>query len=416
MESIEALVGKATHFSTHSGEVGAGGIFIALRGSSRDGHAFVPELLKKGILAAIVEKDFHDPRAIVVKDTGAMHWNIASLFRDKFKGPVIGVGGSSGKTSTKEILYQVLSQKYNCIKTDKSQNGLLGIPRTLEKLRPGVEVAIVEIGIDAPGDMARNVSLVRPTHALLTSIGEEHLNLLKNLEGVFAEERILLDETLKRGGTCYCPSTDAWLAKLSQVKKVPASPIQIDSTLVVDQKDKHVLQNMALAVAVARDLSMKVDEINSAFKNLSLPDGRGIKWKVSDNLWVIRDHYNANPSSMGASFESASQFAQEKKLELRLILGDMLDLGAESARYHGELVKKARMLGAHKIIWIGPEFKKTIGVLGVNEFYLNSSSDELSPSVISACKEPGVVLVKGSRGMALENAMDRIFGNYKLPN
>ena len=417
---LEDLVKQSTHYSTHSGEVGEGGIFIALKGEQRDGHEFVSDVLKKGVLAAVVEKNVEaeytqkkDSRIYVVKNTQEAHWKIASLFRQRFKGPVIGVGGSSGKTSTKEILYKILSKKFKCIKTDKSQNGLLGIPRTIEKIKPGVEVAIVEIGIDSPGDMDRNVSLVRPTHALLTSIGEEHLELLKDLEGVFSEEKILVEDTISRGGKAYCPMGDPYLSKLTHAKMTPAKPSDLHPLLVVDQQDKHVLQNMALASAVALDLGLTAQNILEALQEVETLDGRGLKWQISPTLWVLRDHYNANPSSMGVALEAARNFAKDKNLDLRLILGDMRELGTGSVAYHEEIVGRARGLGAKNILWVGPEFKKATKTLQGSEFELALSTSEISAELMSEFKKPGVVLIKGSRGTALEQTMDRIYGPYK---
>ncbi|MEZ4814963.1 MAG: Mur ligase family protein [Bdellovibrionota bacterium] len=410
-KELQSLVDRATHFSSHSKEVGEGGIFVALRGENLDAHDFVPELLKKGILAAIVEKDMGDPRALVVPNAQETHWKIASLFRKKFKGVVIGVGGSSGKTSTKELLYSVLSQKFKCVKTEKSQNGLLGIPKTLEKLRPGIEVAIVEIGIDAPNEMLRNVSLVQPTHALLTSIGEEHLLLLKNLEGVFTEERILVDETIKRGGKAYVPSSDNYLSRLKEAQSVPSVPSVLDPSLKVEAQDKHTLQNMALAASVALDLGLSSDLIRDALNKAQPLDGRGLKWRLSDKLWVIRDHYNANPSSMAVAFESAVNFAREKALPLRLILGDMRELGEGSKGYHQELIEKARVLNPEAILWVGEELGALLkSELPSKQWHLVDSQSELSGDLVKEFKKDGVVLVKASRGTALEKVMDRIFG------
>lgn len=412
-QALQALVNQATHFSTHSGEVGEGGIFVALKGSARDAHDFVPELLKKGILAAFVERDFQDKRAHRVADTHAVHWKLAAMFRNKFKGTVIGVGGSSGKTSTKELLHKVLSTRFHCVKTEKSQNGLLGIPKTLEKLRDGIEVAIVEIGIDAPGEMARNVALVRPTHSLLTSIGEEHLLLLKDVANVFKEERILIDETLTWGGKGYCPLADPYLAQLTQAKLVPPTPQSVHPELNVSAQDKHTLQNMALTAAVALDLGLDPLKILEAFEDSEPLDGRGLKWQWADRVWVLRDHYNANPSSMGVALESAANFAQKKALPLKLILGDMRELGAASQNYHKDIIQRARALKPTQIVWVGEEMVAAVGSPLKGEYLLNTSECELSQDLLTQLKQDAVVLVKASRGTALEKLMDRIYGHHK---
>ena len=187
------LAKKASAYTSDSRRVTAQTIFVALKGEKTDGHKFVPELLERGCLLAIVSQDWLAQNShyqnrgdvLAVPSTNEAHRLLAAVFRKKFQGKIIGVGGSSGKTSTKDFLSHLLSGAFKVFKTEKSQNGELGIPKTLEGLHSGFDLAVIEIGIDAPGDMRRHVEIVEPDVALLTSIGEEHLNLLKNIENVF---------------------------------------------------------------------------------------------------------------------------------------------------------------------------------------------------------------------------------------
>ena len=339
--NLNLLVEKATHFSTHSGEVAKDGIFVALRGDKIDGHDFVKDILKKDVIAVFVEKDtgIKDERIFQVTSTREIHWEIASLFRKKFKGIVVGVGGSNGKTSTKDFLYQILSTKFKCIRTEKSQNGKLGLPKTLEKLRSDIEVAIIEIGTDAPGDMKQNVALVQPSIGVLTSIGEEHLNLLENLDGVFREERVLADYVFQNGGSFFCPENDPFLKSLKKdgATLTPSSPEKINLCYKVEDLSQHALQNLALAISLVEKLGVDRSVIEASLRKISLPDGRGAEWKIRQDLFVLRDHYNANPSSMRAALKSAAESAVVKGLGLKLILGDMLDLGVESDLHHEKI-------------------------------------------------------------------------------
>lgn len=416
--NIDLLVEKATHFSTHSGEVEKNGIFVALKGDKIDGHDFVKDVLKKNVLAVFVEKDlgFKDERIFEVINTQEVHWEIAALFRKKFKGKVVGVGGSNGKTSTKDFLYQILSSHFKCIRTEKSQNGKLGLPKTLEKLRPDVEIAIIEIGTDAPGDMKQNVELVQPTLGLLTSIGEEHLNLLGNLEGVFQEERVLADYVFKNQGKFYCPENDSFLSQLKSLGAIltPSKPEQIHSNYKVENLSLHSLQNLALAISVAQGLGMTSHQIEKVLKDISLPDGRGAAWIVRKDLIVLRDHYNANPSSMRAALKSAFEEAHSRGLSLKLILGDMLDLGAESDLQHEKIFNEALACHPSIVLCVGPQFSKYAKLWNSPEvLHIENSRSSLSDEIVKEFQSKGLVLAKGSRGTQVENILNKIFGDFK---
>lgn len=411
------LVDKATHFSSHSGEVGEGGIFVALKGDTSDGHQYLRQVLDKKILAALVERDMgiEDQRIITVGDTCQAHWHLASLMRKKLKIPVVGIGGSNGKTSTKDFLFQLLSKDYKCVRTEKSQNGKLGIPKTLEKLRPGVDVAIIEIGTDAPGDMERNVSLVDPSLAALTSIGEEHLNLLGDLEGVFEEERFLADYVLDKRGKVFCPSADPYLVKLAQRGAVltPGSATEINPEFKSPIHSSQAQQNLALAVSIAMEIGLDHKKISEALKEINLPDGRGNLWEINKNLLILRDHYNANPSSMRASITTAAELARAKKLPLRLILGDMRDLGAGSLFQHARVLQAALAASPDYLLCVGEDFTKVSAPHVSTKLSVMAGSTELlRPMLFEEFKKPGVVLVKASRGTQIEQVMERLYGKF----
>jgi UDP-N-acetylmuramoyl-tripeptide--D-alanyl-D-alanine ligase len=416
--SLDTLIQQAFHFSSHSREVASGGLFVALKGEEVDGHDFVAQVLSQNVLGVFVERDLgiKDSRIYLVPSTQELHEHLAAQFRKKFKGLVIGVGGSSGKTTTKEFLHSLLSKKYKTIKTEKSQNGRLGIPRTLEKLRDGVEVAVIEIGTDAPGDMRRNVTLVDPTQGVLVSIGEEHLTQLKNLEGVFEEERFLADYLLEKGRKFFCPRADNYLKTLEKkgAQLVPAKPEDLDSSFRSSFKEEHVLQDLTLSLALCLDLGIEKELLSLALQDLELLDGRGKKWAYRDDLWILRDHYNANPSSMQLSLKAAKDFSETHKLPLRLVLGDMLDLGASEEESHKEIVQVARSLNPESIIWVGSRFAQVLqNKLLPNEYTLTSSEDVISEDIKTKLLNSGVLLFKASRGTALEKIMDRVYGQLK---
>jgi UDP-N-acetylmuramyl pentapeptide synthase len=411
----------ATGFSSDSRALRAGDIFVALRGEKSDGGAYAADVLKRGALGVVADKGFasrfpdvKDSRVIESESAHELHRELAAHFRRRFKGTVIAVGGSNGKTTTKEFLAAILAAHRPTVKTEKSQNGELGIPRTLEKLREGVEAAVIEVGIDGPGDMVRHASLVAPDVALLTSIGEEHLNLLKTVDNVFAEERILADETLARGGRVYAPASDPYLARLSDLPGViltPARPEDIDPSLRCSLGHPKALQNAALAARVALDLGVPKATVAAAIAKLEVPEGRGRELRLRPDLLVLADHYNANMASMKAGIAYAKSVAAVEKLPLKLVLGDMLDLGDSADFAHDEVLREAAAVAPAFVLLVGPQMSARAASLASQLAAVNSvvSSSPDSASAESKAQEllrgSAVLLVKGSRGTQLERVL-----------
>jgi UDP-N-acetylmuramoyl-tripeptide--D-alanyl-D-alanine ligase len=430
-QDLSSWLSGAQGYTSDSRKIAPGHVFVALRGERSDGHDFIPALLGDSrVQGFVVSREvFEKHRAewtqrrpaeefFTSEDPHAVHREIAAYFRAKFKGLVIAVGGSSGKTSCKEFLAQILQRiGKKCVATYKSQNGELGIPKTLEALSSGVEVAVIEIGIDGPGDMDRHIKIVRPDVAILTSIGEEHLNLLKNLEGVFAEERILFDKTLERGGRCFAPASDAWLAKIPGIQRTPDDPQQLDPLFHSNLQGIFPKRNAALAAAVCLNVypSDKA-KIAQALQSLEIPEGRGrVVSDAHGRIWV-EDHYNSNPSSLKASLLQAQVLKRERQKPITLVLGDMLDLGRESAQLHESVVPSIRDCAPQRVVLIGPfmgALKKQIANLGCEiEIFENS---ELAARH-GQFKEWGksITVFKGSRGMALEKTL-KAFQNSEAP-
>jgi UDP-N-acetylmuramoyl-tripeptide--D-alanyl-D-alanine ligase len=418
--ALERLAAACAAFTSDSRLARRGDLFVALRGTVHDGHEFVPALLAAGV-ACVVEQGFAArlgpaPPAgalLEVSDTHAAHRLLAGLFRSRFAGPVVGIGGSSGKTTAKDFTAALLATGLRVARTDRSQNGELGIPKTLERLRDGVDVAVVEIGIDAPGDMARHVDLVRPDVAVLTSIGEEHLNRLGSIEGVFREERLLFDATLARGGACFAPADDPWLAPLGTlpgVRLVPPDPRDLCPALDTPLRNPWARRNAALACAVALHLGLAPEGIAPALAGLVLPQGRGGELRLAGGTLLLLDHYNANPSSMRAGLAAARARAGEEGLPLRLVMGDMLDLGTESRRAHAGLAPELAASGAHSLWLVGEEMARLAGALqaALPQVRCFADSREAAGAAADLRSPPALVLLKGSRGMALERVIEAL--------
>ncbi len=416
VSALDALVARASGFTSDSRRAGPGEIFVALRGERVDGHEFVAEVLASGGVA-VVERGAAvrlglpeapgEGRLLEVDDPHLAHREIARRFRGRFDAPVVGIGGSSGKTTAKEFLRAMLETTFRVASTERSQNGEQGIPRTLEKLRPEVEIAIVEIGIDAPGDMARHAALVAPDVAVLTSIGEEHLSRLGSVETVFHEETILIDATLARGGVAFAPEDDLWLARLRDrggVRLVPGDPERVDRRFATPLFHRHARRNAALAAAVALHLGVPPDAIAGVLPTLALPSGRGGERRLPDGSVLVLDHYNANPSSMRAGLEHAKRLAESEGLPLRLVLGDMLDLGEATRAAHEGLLDEIRAARAETVWLVGPVMSRLEGALGGAAGALRVFPDARTAAAEARdlLTAPAVVLFKGSRGITLE--------------
>jgi UDP-N-acetylmuramoyl-tripeptide--D-alanyl-D-alanine ligase len=271
----------------------------------------------------------------------------------------------------------------------------------------------VEIGIDAPGDMARHAALVAPDIGVLTSIGEEHLNLLGSIERVFREERVLFDVVRGRGGVCFAPADDPWLARLADnagVQLVSSEPNDLHPELDPPLRNPYLRRNAALACAVALHVGLRPDAIAGVVETLSPPEGRGGELRLAGGSVLLLDHYNANPSSMRAGLAAAEARAAEADLPLHLVLGDMLDLGAETRRLHDELIPELQRVGAQRLWLVGEQMSRLAGRLTEAVAELRAFPDSEAANVAAAGlgSPPAVVLFKGSRGMALERVIERL--------
>lgn len=440
-------------FSTDSRTVGKGHAFVALSGENFDGHKFVGTAAERGAAVAIVGRtwaasnpsaDFKIP-LVAVDDPLVAYGVIASAHRQSFDIPVLAVAGSNGKTTTKEMIADVLWQKYNVVMTEGNLNNLIGAPATLLRITEEHDVAVIEIGTNAPGEIAQLAEIVRPTLGVITNIGREHLELLKDLDGVAREEGALFEYLHNSGGTALINLDDSRLAPLSKetpirltygtkgrpdVKgKIAANRSGLIDMWFTDRRREDAKEHQirlqtpgvhsginALA-AVAAGLALKVPVASirkalAAFKPREYHSGyaRLAPMRAFNGALILNDTYNANPDSVRVGLDTLVATKPERKGRRIVVLGDMRELGASSAHEHAEIGKS--LVEAKKIdaaFFVGKEMRRAHDFIaesrsGIESLFFEDKAT-LAETLRQMMRPEDVVLVKGSRGMQMEDVV-----------
>lgn len=431
----------ATGVSTDSRRVSAGEVFFALRGPSFDGHAFVAEAALKGAVAAVVEKaaspaGLPEPFALIeVADTLRALGELASRVRGLSRIPFVAVSGSAGKTTTKEMIASILSVSRNVLKTEGNKNNLIGLPLTIFGLTTAHEAAVVELGISEPWEMERLVNICRPDVAVLTNIGRGHLKTLGSLEGV-ARAKGALFTLLPPHAVRVVNIDDPWAVKLSEGfdNRVTYSIREKADVTVNSCRTEAGLAGMevvygirgkalpvrfsspgaanvingAAAAAAALALGVPLEEMRAGLEGFRAIKGRMLVLKA-DGFVVLDDTYNANPESMASALRTLSG-ARGRKVA---VLGEMLELGEGSEAEHENIGRLAGELKVDLVVAVGPSSSIVAGgakKAGVKDAYAFGDRIEALPALKGLVREGDTVLVKGSRGVALEYVVEGLKG------
>ena len=361
-----------------SRQVTEGGVFVATPGQRVDGHSFIPQVFEKGALLVICEKAPAEGSFLLVEDSFQALKDVAEAYRKTLHIPIIGITGSVGKTSTKEFIAGVLAEKYQVLKTEGNYNNEVGVPLTLLRIRPEHQVAVVEMGISDFGEMHRLSRMVRPDIAVITNIGQCHLENLKSRDGILQAKTEIFDYMSEDGYICLNGEDD----KLQTVKPTLGRKIrffglgedteqQVYATdleskglwgsravlhhqagekyfVEVPLPGRHMVVNAAAAACVAEILGLTAEEIARGISRVSAIGGRN-RLIAGRNWTLIDDCYNANPVSMEAGIDLL-QMADTYKVAL---LGDMFELGAESDALHARVGIYAVRKGIDTLICVG---------------------------------------------------------------
>lgn len=415
ISDLYTLFRRHPRVSTDTRRIEPGSIFFALRGATFDGNRFVNEALAKGAAWAVADDPAAagtDARVLVVDDTLRTLQELARTHRRTLGIPILAVAGSNGKTTTKELTSRVLGSRFALHATRGNLNNHIGVPLTLLAMTPDTEFGIVEMGASACGEIAGLASIAEPDYGILTNIGRAHLEGFGGPEGVRRGKGELFDYLAAHGGLAFVPDEDPTLVAMAAER--PSLRVERYSRTLADNIPSHLegeynRYNIAAAAAIGRHFGISDADIRRAVAGYIPDNNRSQRTETRRNTLIV-DCYNANPSSMRASVGNFLAEPLEERQRRVLILGDMLELGDWSEREHAAIIEMAAQDPEAELLLVGPEFAKAYD--GLAEKPANVTLCPTRDDLISLLKvspvEHSLVLVKGSHGMGLEQALEAL--------
>lgn len=428
---------------TDSRKLQKGELFVAIRGEKFDGHAFVQETFAKGAAAALVdERWFADQEAdsiagplAIVPDTVKAFGELARAHRRQFDIPVIAIGGSNGKTTTKEMVASILSKRWHVLKSEASFNNHIGVPSTLLQLRASHRAAVIEFGTNHPGEIAYLCGITEPTHGLITNIMREHMEFFGSIEGVAAEECALLDWIRQRNGVFIVNADDPQLLDRSRELKsclrhgfaaTEADVRGADRGLGPDGRGRlgvewqarnvafeahvgvvgnHHMRNALAAAAVGLHFGCSPEQIQSALREQK-PAAHRMEVFEKAGVMILDDTYNANPDSMLAALQTlASIPCKGRRIAA---LGTMGELGEKSEAYHREIGRAVKDLKLDGLFTVGEPahfiFEEASPSLGKH----CGDGNEVYKQLKSSVRGGDLLLLKASRSVQLDEVVAKL--------
>ena len=419
MSALYDLFRDHPRVTTDSRHIEPGGIFFALKGERFDGNRFAAESLRLGAAFAVADDPAlrDDPaaregRLIVVDDALGALQELAREHRRELGIPVLAVTGSNGKTTTKELLRRVLSERFTVLATGGNLNNHIGVPLTLLSLTREAEFAVVEMGASARGEIALLASIAEPNYGLITNIGRAHLDGFGGPEGVRRGKGDLCDFLRDNGGRAFVAAEDATLTAMAREREPMA--VEYYSLALADDVPCHLegeynRANVAAAVAVGRYFGIAEERILHAVDSYVPTNNRSQRMLTERNTLIL-DCYNANPSSMQAALDNFLVQQPDAGAGKAVILGDMLELGDWSRDEHRHVVRLAARDTQARILLVGEHFAEACRSLdplppNVTCFPTRQELEEhLDRNPLSG----SLILVKGSRGIGLEHLTGRL--------
>ena len=411
---------------TDTRKITEGCLFFCLKGENFDGNAFARQAAEAGA-ACVVTTDASlsgDSRFFVVEDTLATLQELALYHRQQLSIPVIGITGTNGKTTTKELVSTVLQTKYRITFTQGNLNNHIGVPLTLLSIPVDTEIAIVETGANHPGEIADLCRMVLPTYGIITNIGTAHIEGFGSRENIVKTKKAMYDAVMANGGTLFVNGEDETLCDCAGdydyqilygncdesccTGRISAMDPYLSVTCATPDEEGNApevtfrthltgdynLPNILCALAVGLTFGISLEDAAAAIRDYT-PSNHRSQVVTSGTNTLIADYYNANPTSMAAAIRNLAALNAPAKAA---ILGDMLELGAVSAEEHLRIYNLCKEHGINTL-FVGDCFKN----LNINEMKAFSNVEELNDYLKTHPFENTMVLVKGSRGIHLEN-------------
>lgn len=430
-----------TGVSTDTRRLKGGELFVAIKGERFDGHNFVLDAVSRGAGGILVQEGcitnsnfkIPDISFISVLDSIKALGSIANLHRSRFEVPLIGITGSNGKTTTKEMIAAILSKRLSVLKNFGTENNHIGVPLTLMRLRPEHKVAVLEMGTNHLGEIRRLSEIAMPTMAVITNIGPSHLEYLKDTKTVLKAKCEILEYLDKDKGAKLVLNADDELLSSIKTKlktitfgldkaydfyadKLNLEPDGINFRLNGKHEislgvvGRHNVYNVLGAIAASWDFGVTIDEIREALSEFRIPNMRMEVKRIGD-IRIINDSYNSNPLSMKTAIESLKDITTKgRKI---LVAGDMLELGNFAGRFHHLVGRQAAESGIDLIVAVGKlaeHVSKGAQEAGMNEkkIKLCNLTKEACGAVANLIKKGDTILVKGSRAMKMEQIVEEL--------
>ena len=409
--------------TTDSRNCPKGSIFFALKGDKFDGNQYAGKALASGCVYAVIDNpDYYiGERTILVDNVLKTLQQLAHHHRKVLGLPIIGITGTNGKTTTKELLAAVLSTKFNLLYTEGNFNNHIGVPLTLLRLTHDHEMAVIEMGASHPGDIKELVDIVHPNYGIITNVGRAHLEGFGSFEGVIRTKGELYDYIRRSKGKIFIKKENEYLQSIAKgIEQITygngddafasGQVVSCDPFLVFNWKQQgklhtvethmigsYNLDNVLAAVAVGRFFKIPAERISRAIAAYEPTNNRS-QFKKTDNNELIIDAYNANPSSMKVALDNFITMPVQPKA---IILGDMRELGPTSDELHAEVVEQIKKGQFDKVFLCGEHFSK-VG----KEFSPFATTEAMVEELRKQPLKGYHILIKGSHSMGLEKLPD----------
>lgn len=426
IESLYAIYKQYPSISTDTRNIIEGSLFFALKGGNFNGNEFAEQALANGAQYVIIDEErFNNgDNYILVDDVLTTLQDLATFHRKQLAIPIIGITGTNGKTTSKELLYAVLSQKYKTFATKGNLNNHIGVPLSLLAIDENYELAIIEMGANHIGEIAFLSNIAQPTHGLITNVGKAHLEGFGSFDGVKKAKGELYDYLAEQKGTLFLQGDNPFLVEMSQQRSI-ANIVKygfsdfndvIGKLLIADpylsiawrtssESNYHEVtthltgsyntENFLAAIAVGLCFKLEPNQINKGIEGY-IPQNNRSQITKTDRNTIVADFYNANASSMSAALENMNVLSVDHKV---VIIGDMFEMGGEAFEVHKQIIEKAIDFRFERLIFVGQEFYKQKSSLA--EFYASTEDAKAAVTNINGA----FILLKASRGMAFENLL-----------